>query len=369
MTSYGKNLSLSIYGGSHDPEIGIRVTGLPAGIEIDREILQAFLKRRAPGQSRFSTQRKEGDVPVFLSGVAGENGTLRTDGQPFHAVIQSTNMRSGDYAKLHDIPRPSHADYPALVKSCGKVDLRGGGHFSGRLTAPLCILGGILKEELRRRGIRIGAHVDAVGNVHDRRFDPVTVSDEDFAAALAGEFPVLDSEAGERMMAEIDRARMESDSVGAAIECAVLGLPVGIGEHLFAGMEGRIASLLFSVPAVKGVEFGVGFDGTRMRGSEYNDPFVTDGVTIRTETNHCGGILGGMTSGMPLIFRAAVKPTPSIAKEQRSVNLASMENVALTIEGRHDPCIAQRIVPVVEAVAAIAVFDALLDDPDDPMEA
>lgn len=352
-----RNLDIEIYGGSHDEKIGIRITGMPAGEKIDMDILHTFLARRAPGSTKYGTQRKEADTPHFLQGVA--NDTL--DGEMLEAVIYNTNMRSGDYPAIPDIPRPSHADYAAIMKYGAAVDLRGGGHFSGRLTAPLCIAGGIALQILARQGIRIGAHIASVGDVQDRFFDPLAVSAEDFDAVLAHDFPTLDPESGERMKARIDEARMDCDSIGGVIECAVIGLKPGLGEHMFWGMENRISHLLFGVPGVKGIEFGAGFEIAAMRGSEANDPFTTDGEKIFTTANHSGGIQGGMTNGMPLIFRCAMKPTPSIAKEQNSVSLSRMENATLTIGGRHDPCIVPRAVPVIEAVAALAILDAMLD--------
>lgn len=366
MTSYGKNIEIRIFGGSHDEEIGVTVEGLPEGITIDVENLQKFMARRAPGQNKLTTSRKEPDIPVITSGV-DENNT--TNGQTFRAVIRNTNQRSADYKNLHTIPRPSHADYTAMIKSYGKADLRGGGHFSGRLTAPMCIIGGILKAELENLGIHIGAHIYSVYDCHDTAFDPVAVSNADFDAVLSHEFPVIDVEAGEKMQKIIDEARLDKDSVGGVIECAVIGLPIGLGEHIFAGMESRIASIVFSVPAVKGIEFGAGFSSTLKRGSQNNDPFYADDEAIatkdkkkiKTKSNNCGGILGGMTNGMPLIFRTAIKPTPSIGLKQESVDLDTMENVKFTIQGRHDPFIGARAVPVIEAAAAIAVFDAMLD--------
>jgi chorismate synthase len=241
------------------------------------------------------------------------------------------------------------------------VDLRGGGHFSGRLTAPLCIVGGIAGQILARQGIRIGAHITSVGDVQDTPFDPLTVSATDFASVLSHDFPVMDPSAGERMKARIDEARMDGDSIGGVIECAVTGLKPGLGEHMFWGMENRISHLIFGVPGVKGIEFGAGFEIAKMRGSEANDPFATDGARIFTTSNHSGGIQGGMTNGMPLTIRCAMKPTPSIAKEQNSVSLSRMENTKLVIGGRHDPCIVPRAVPVIEAVAALAILDAMLD--------
>lgn len=362
MTTYGKNLKISIYGGSHDPEIGVYAENLPAGIRIDTEVLQQFMGRRAPGKNKFSTQRKEGDVPVFLTGTDRLTDTvLVTNGQPLHAVIYSSNMRSGDYSSLHDIPRPSHADFAARMKYGDAVDLRGGGHFSGRLTAPLCIAGGICLQYLRTMGIRIGAHIWSIGSIRDIPFDPVSPDPALFERIAAKEFPAIDDGAEEKMRALIEEARLDCDSVGGVIECAAAGIPAGLGEHMFDGMEGRISAMVFSIPAVKGIEFGLGFGSSLLRGSENNDPFVSDGTNIRTVTNNCGGILGGMTDGMPLVFRAAMKPTPSIGKEQDSVNLRTMENVKLTVQGRHDPCVVPRAVPVMEAALAIVLCDALLD--------
>ena len=353
-----RNLTLDIYGGSHDPEIGIRAAGLPAGEEVDSAVLQAFLARRAPGSSKYGTRRSEADEPHFLSGITDG----KTDGTPLHAVIYNTNQRSGDYPAVPDVPRPSHADFAAVMKYGGAVDLRGGGHFSARLTAPLCILGGIALQILARRGIRIAAHIAAVGDADDTLFDPVTVSEAEFdRLAERSAFPVLDEAAGERMREQIEAARMTLDSVGGVIECAAIGLPVGLGEHIFWGMENRLAHLAFGIPALKGIEFGAGFALSRMHGSEANDPFVTDGKTVRTETNNGGGIQGGMTNGMPLIWRGALKPTPSIGREQKSVSLSRMENTTVTVGGRHDPCVAVRATPIFEAVTALAVLDALMD--------
>lgn len=374
MTSYGNNLKISIYGGSHDPEIGVYAEGLPKGIKIDTARLLKFMQRRAPGRNKFSTTRKEGDVPVFLSGVdilhdnsaindgnGISGGTVITNGEKLHAVIYSSNMRSGDYSNLAEVPRPSHADFAARMKYGENVDLRGGGHFSGRLTAPLCIIGGICLMYLETLGIKIGAHIASVGGIPDVPFDPVSINPEIFASIAEKEFPVISDKAEVSMRAAIEEARLDMDSVGGVVECAAVGVPCGLGEHMFNGMEGRIAAMVFSIPAVKGIEFGLGFESSRLRGSENNDPFVTDGKTIVTKTNNCGGILGGMTDGMPIVFRAAMKPTPSIAKEQDSVNLRTMENVKLKITGRHDPCVVPRAVPVFEAALAVVLCDCLLD--------
>ena len=358
-TSYGKNINITIYGGSHDSEIGIFAKGLPAGFAFDRDELLAFMKRRAPGQNSMSTQRKEPDAPEFMSGVA--EGDILT-GETLHAVIKNTNQRSSDYSDTAFIPRPSHADFAARQKYGEGVDLRGGGHFSGRLTAPMCIVGGICLQYLKTLGIEVAAHVYAVGNVYDTPFDPVEVGEKEFELLRSRlEFPVLCEQAGQKMRMLIEEARAEGDSVGGIVECAVTGLPAGLGEHMFDGVENRIAGIIFGIPAVKGIEFGEGFGSARLRGSENNDPFVTDGERIYTATNRAGGILGGMTTGMPLVFRGAIKPTPSIFKEQDSVDMTAMKPVKLKIKGRHDPCIVLRALPVFEAAAAIAICDLLAD--------
>ena len=359
-TSYGKNINITVYGGSHDDHIGIVATGLPKGFAFDNDELTAFMKRRAPGQNAFSTPRKEADVPVFVSGVT--DGHI-LDGQHFEAIIKNTNQRSADYNNLSFIPRPSHADFAAREKYGEGVDLRGGGHFSGRLTAPLCIVGGICLQYLKSRGIHIAAHLYSVGGIKDTPFDLAGVSTNDFEILNSRtDFPVLDEQAGEKMRILIESIRAEGDSIGGIVECAVLGLPAGLGEHMFDGVENRISQIVFGIPAVKGIEFGNGFECAALKGSENNDAFVTDGKKISTATNNCGGILGGMTSSMPLVFRAAMKPTPSIFKEQDSVDMVSMKPVKLSIKGRHDPCVVLRAVPVFEAVAAIAICDMLADN-------
>ena len=357
-TTYGKNLKITIYGGSHDERIGVIAEGMPKGFAIDAEALLGFMKRRAPGQNAHSTARREADEPVFLSGVS--DGTL--NGDTLHAVIYNTNQRSQDYSDLAFIPRPSHADFAARMKYGESVDLRGGGHFSGRLTAPMCIVGGICKQYLASRGIFVGAHVYCVGNEYDTPYDMVNLEAETLLRSETSNFPTIDEHAGERMRNIIEEARAEGDSVGGIVECAAIGLPAGLGEHMFDGVEGRISSIVFGIPAVKGIEFGNGFECAHIRGSENNDPFRTDGQRIFTSTNNAGGILGGMTSGMPLVFRAAMKPTPSIFKEQDSVDMISMTNRRFSIKGRHDPCVVIRAVPVFEAAMAIAIVDMLSEN-------
>ena len=348
-SSYGENLRITIFGQSHSPAIGVTMEGIPAGETIDMDALQAFLRRRAPGQNDWSTPRKEGDVPEFLSGLV-EN---RTCGAPLTAVIRNTNTKSADYAPFADTPRPGHADYTAWVKYGGAADSAGGGHFSGRLTAPLCIAGGICKQLLAKEGIEIHCRAAEIGGIADE--GELTASIEEKP------FPTVSDEAGRRMCAAIAEAKAAGDSLGGIIECCVRGLPAGLGDPMFGGMENRIAAIVFGIPAVKGVEFGAGFEAARMRGSENNDPFRMSGGRVVTESNHAGGILGGITTGMELRFRAAVKPTPSIAKEQQTVALSAMENGTVTVGGRHDPCVVPRAVPCVEAAAAIAVYDAWLN--------
>jgi len=354
----GSQLRLSIFGQSHGAAIGMTLDGIPPGEAVDLDELQAFLSRRAPGQNAWSTPRREEDRPEFLSGLLND----KTCGAPIAAIIRNSNTRSGDYTNLLDVPRPGHADFTAQQKYHGFQDVAGGGHFSGRLTAPLCIAGGICLQILRRRGIHIAAHIASIGAVSDRAFDPVGETMEALAALTARPFPVLDEVAGERMCAEIESARRDLDSLGGVIECMVIGLPSGLGAPMFDGMENRLASLIFGIPAVKGVDFGAGFAAAALRGSENNDPFYWEGDQVKTRTNHHGGILGGITSGMPLLFRAAVKPTPSIARVQQSVSLSKKENVQLEIQGRHDPCIVPRAVPCMEAAAALVICDALWEE-------
>lgn len=351
-STYGENLKLSIFGQSHGAAIGMTLDGIPAGLPADMEVLQAFLNRRAPGQNDWSTPRREEDQPEFLAGIL--DGF--TCGAPIAAVIHNKNTRSGDYANLKDCPRPGHADYTAQIKYGGFQDAAGGGHFSGRLTAPLCIAGGLCKQWLEEMGIRIGAHIQAVHGIEDDAFDPVD-PDLDRINLI---YPVLNTLSGEQMQKEIAEARKNGDSVGGVIECAVTGLPTGLGEPMFGGAESRIAQIIYGIPAVKGVEFGLGFAAAQKYGSENNDDYEILNDRIVTQTNHAGGILGGITNGMPLIFRVSIKPTPSIAKAQQSVSLSGMEETALKIQGRHDPCIVPRAVPVVEAAAAIAIFDMIL---------
>ena len=360
MSSMWKNrLGLSIFGQSHAPGIGMTLDGIPAGEPIDLAELQMFLKRRAPGRFPWSTPRREGDIPQFICGLA--DGKTETCGAPIAAIIRNENIRSSDYAEIMDIPRPGHADFTAHIKHGGFQDAAGGGHFSGRLTAALCIAGGICLQILARRGITIGAHIASIGDIVDQQFDAVNIDKATLSALWEMDFPVLDTEVAQAMIKKIEQAKEDGDSVGGVISCAAIGIPPGLGDPIFGGMENRISSLVFGIPAVKGIEFGAGFGAAAMRGSGHNDPFYMDGGMVKTRTNHHGGILGGITSGMPLIFNVAIKPTPSIGKERESVSLGKKEAATLAVRGRHDPCIVPRAAPCVEAAAAIAILDAVLE--------
>ena len=326
-SSYGENIRITIFGQSHAPAIGVTIEGLPAGFAIDRAALQAFLDRRAPGRDATTTARREADVPEFLSGLVGDV----TCGAPLTAIIRNTNTRSQDYDALRAVPRPGHADWPAQVRFNGFQDVAGGGHFSGRLTAPLCIAGGIVLQILAQKGVTVQARAERIGG----ETDP------------------------ERQREAILAAKASGDSVGGVISCEVCGMPVGVGDPMFGGLENRIAQAVFGIPGVKGIEFGDGFAASERRGSENNDAYRMVDGKVKPVTNHAGGILGGLSTGEPITFRVAMKPTSSIAIEQDSVNLHTGENTRLRVQGRHDPCIVLRAVPCVEAAAALAVYDAL----------
>lgn len=352
-STYGESLKLSIFGQSHGPAIGMTLDGIPAGLPIDPDKLQIFLNRRAPGQNPWETSRREADKPEFLSGIV--DGF--TCGAPIAAVIHNKNVRSDDYSNLKDCPRPGHADYTAQVKYGGFQDAAGGGHFSGRLTAPLCIAGGLCLQWLEEMGIRIGARISCIGGLCDKDFfDPINPQLDQ----VCDVFPALSPAAAKQMIGYIETVKTAGDSVGGIIECAVTGLPAGIGEPMFGGVESRIAQIIYGIPGVKSLDFGAGYASGYMRGSQFNDAFAMVSGEVKTLTNNAGGILGGITNGMPLIFQVAIKPTPSIALPQSSVSLSMGENQPLTVQGRHDPCIVPRAVPVVEAAAAIALYDLIL---------
>ena len=336
--------------------MGAVIDGIPAGTVIDTEALTRFMARRAPGSGPLSTPRRESDLPEIVSGTA--DGVCC--GAPLCIIIKNTDARSADYERIRSVPRPSHADYPAYVKYGGHNDIRGGGQLSGRLTAPFCAAGGIALQLLEKRGIRVFSHILSVGGIKDEPFDPVSPDTERLGALAGLRLAVLDPAAGERMAAEIKAAHADGDSVGGIVECMVTGLPAGVGEPIYDSLESRIASLVFSITAVKGVEFGSGFAGSALRGSKNNDPYrVLDGRIV-TSSNNSGGICGGISTGMPVRFRAAFNPTPSISRPQDSVLLEEMKDEMLEITGRHDPCIVPRALPAVEAAAAMAVLDLMI---------
>lgn len=360
MSRFGHNLSLTIFGQSHAAAIGVTIDGLPAGEAVDLADLQAFLDRRAPGQNRMTTQRREPDVPEILCGLLDGY----TCGAPLTAAIRNTDTRSKDYRAIADKPRPSHADWPAEVRYRGWQDVRGGGAFSARLTAPVCIAGGIAIQILARRGIRVAAHIRSIGGAEDRAFDPMGEPADVLDARLTRPLTVLSDAAADAMAAEIEAARKAADSVGGTIECMVTGLPVGLGGPLFDGIDGRLAQAVFGIPGIKGIDFGAGFEAARLRGSDNNDPWgLAENGDVVPLTNRAGGVAGGMTTGAPLLFTCVLKPTPSIGRTQQTISIAEHAPAELRVTGRHDPCIVVRATPIVEAVAALTVLDALLDAP------
>lgn len=356
--SLGRHLKVMIFGESHGEAIGCVIDGLPAGISIDLDEVKMEMARRRPGQNEFSTPRKEADAFEILSGYF--NGF--TTGSSLAMIIRNSNQHSRDYEKLRYVMRPGHADYSGYVKYNGFNDYRGGGHFSGRITAPLVFAGAIAKQVLRAHGIRVYAHVKAIHGIMDRPFNPMGEEETLLKNLHKESIPVLDKEAGEKMKAEILSAKYGRDSVGGIIECMALGVPAGLGDPFFDSLESEISHIMFSVPAVKGIEFGDGFGISGLKGSEANDPMKVENGHVVTETNHNGGILGGITNGMPVLFRVAVKPTASISREQDTVDVNTMENTKLVVGGRHDPCIVGRAVPVVEAAAAFVILDAYYEN-------
>ncbi len=345
---YGNMLKLSIFGQSHSRAVGMTLEGLPAGERLDMDALNRFLSRRAPGRSPLATQRREADEPEFVSGLVGD--TLC--GAPLTALIYNMDQRSADYADISRVPRPGHADYTAQIKYFGFQDSAGGGHFSGRLTAPLCVAGGLCLQLLEKEGVRVFSRILSIGGVWDEG--------EFKAPVLDRPFPTVSDQAGARMMSAIEAARAEGDSLGGRIEVKASGVPAGLGDPMFDGLENRIAQLMFAIPAVKGIEFGEGFALADLRGSESNDPYIIDHGDISCETNRMGGILGGISNGMEIALKLAIKPTPSIAKAQMSVDINEKAPVELSVGGRHDPCIVPRALPCAEAALAIALYDALL---------
>lgn len=352
----GRKIKISVFGESHGEAIGVVIDGLPPGHIINFDWVYEEMRRRAPGQNKFSTTRVEKDLPRILSGIFEG----KTTGAPLTAIIENTNTNSKDYSELKVKMRPSHADYPAMVKYKGYNDHRGGGHFSGRLTAMFVFAGAVCKEFLRKKDIYIGAHIKSIGNIRDKSFDKINISRELIEELRKESFPVIDKSVVSHMQGEILAAKEEKDSVGGIIEAAIINLPTGLGNPMFYSVESVLSHMLFSIPAVKGVEFGEGFNITTLRGSEANDSYYIEDGKVKTYTNNNGGILGGITTGMPVVFSVAIKPTPSISLKQETVNISTKLNDSIEIKGRHDPCIVQRAVPVVECAAAVAILDILL---------
>ncbi|AJA49867.1 chorismate synthase [Clostridium pasteurianum DSM 525 = ATCC 6013] len=354
---WGKNIKLSIFGESHGKAIGITIDGLVPGIKLDIDYIKGEMERRMPGKNKLSTARKETDQFEILSGYFND----RTTGTPLCATIRNSDQHSKDYSKLKNLMRPGHADYTGNIRYRGFNDYRGGGHFSGRITAPLVFAGAVAKQVLAEKGIVIGSHIKSISDVEDNSFDKVNVEESLLKSLLKEEFPTINKEKGIEMRKLIIDAKGELDSVGGIVETAILNLPVGIGSPFFYSVESHLSHMIFSIPAVKGIEFGEGFDISKLRGSKANDEYYMENDNVKTNTNNNGGILGGITNGMPLIFRTAFKPTASIARLQHTIDIERHENAELEITGRHDPCIVQRAVPVVEAAAAISILDLMYD--------
>ncbi|WP_314048877.1 chorismate synthase [Peptostreptococcus stomatis] len=353
----GNRIKINIFGESHGPAIGGVVEGLASGIKIDMEELEAFLDRRAPGKTKLTSTRKEEDRPVFHSGLLDGY----TIGTPIAFTIKNSDHRSSDYSDLAKSPRPSHADLTARLRFGDGVDMRGGGNFSGRLTAPICVIGGILIQLLRYKGISIGAHLYKVGPIIDANYNLLGLSYDDTEKLKNADFPTIDQEVGRRMQDYINEVRSNKDSIGAIIECGVVGLKAGYGNPMFEGIESSISKNLFSIPGVKGIEFGQGFGVADMLGSDHNDGmYYKDDGSIGYYSNNSAGIIGGISTGMPIVFRLAVKPTSSIGIKQKTIDLLTKKNVTIEIKGRHDPCIGIRMVPVVEAMTAISLADFVL---------
>ena len=353
---FGSRVKASIFGESHGAAIGVVIDGLPAGEKIDLDEVYRQMQRRAPGGDKTATPRKEADMPEIMSGLL--DGV--TTGAPLCAVIRNTNTRSGDYGNLLTSPRPGHSDYAAFVRYGGHNDIRGGGHFSGRLTANIVFAGAVCRQILKRKGIDIAAHIYSIGSVCDAPFEPTGISKELIERLNGEKFALCDHGVEEAIRAEAEAARLNGDSIGGVVECIIQGVPAGLGDPMFGGVENVIAAAVFGVPAVKGIEFGSGFAGASMLGSQNNDEYYyDDDNNVKTRTNNHGGALGGITSGMPILFRAAVKPTPSIARQQRTVDINEKKDTELVIKGRHDPCIVPRAVSVIEGAAALAVMNLL----------
>lgn len=359
-STWKNNISFTVFGESHGPAIGVCMDNVPPGETIDLTKIYDFMSRRAPKKDGTSTMRNEKDIPQIMSGY--HNG--KTTGTPLVAIIANTDQHSQDYSNLSRLARPGHADYTGALRYRGFNDIRGGGHFSGRLTAPLCFAGAVAGQILEKRGIYVGAHIAEIHGIKDKSFDPIKTTRDDIKKLREKDFPVIIEVQGNEMKKEILNARNEQDSVGGIIECIAINVPAGIGSPIFDGLENSIAQLIFGIPAVKGLEFGAGFDVAKMTGSENNDEFyVNERGIVVTKTNSHGGILGGISSGMPITLRVAIKPTPSISRPQETIDYSAMKNETLVVKGRHDPCIVPRAVPCVEAAVNLAILSHMLEYP------
>lgn len=356
-STWGDNIKLSLFGESHGSAIGINIDGLPSGIALDLEDINFEMRRRAPGRDKLSTSRVEKDEFEILSGYF--NG--KTTGTPLCMVIKNTNTKSRDYDKTKDLMRPGHADFTGIRKYLGHNDYRGGGHFSGRMTAPICFAGAIARQILQLQGIVVGSHIKSIGDVEDSSFNKVDISTDLLKYLKHENTPTIEEEKALEMEKLILEAKGDNDSIGGVVEVAVLNVMPGVGSPFFDSIESKISHMVFSIPGVKGIEFGEGFGISRMRGSDANDELYIEDEEVKTYTNNNGGVLGGISNGMPIIFRAALKPTPSIGKKQRTIDIEKHENTEIEIVGRHDPCIVIRALPVLEAVASLAILDLTLE--------
>lgn len=352
----GKNYRVTVFGQSHSDAMGVVIDGLPSGIKINTDLIRYELDRRKPGQVKYTTKRKEEDDFKILSGLV--NGF--TCGAPIAAIIENKNTKSKDYSELKKHPRPSHADFPAYIKYKGMNDINGGGQFSGRLTAPLTIAGAIAEDILNNRKIYIISRIKSIYNIKDKDINIHDLGYKELEYIKKKKFPVLDDKKGEEMIECIEEMGKNNDSVGGIVETFVFGLPIGVGEPLYDSVESKVSAAVFGIPGVRGIEFGTGFEATKMYGSSHNDEYFVKDGKIKTKTNHHGGVIGGLTTGMPLVLRTAIKPTSSIGKSQKTIDLDSNEEYNLEIKGRHDPCIVPRAVPAIEMAVAVALLDLII---------
>lgn len=356
-STWGNNLKLSLFGESHGHAIGITIDGLRPGIELDLEEIKIQMQRRAPGQDNITSSRSEKDEFKILSGYYNN----KTTGTPLTIIIPNKDTKSKDYSITKDIARPGHADFTGNIKYFANNDYRGGGHFSGRLTAPLVFAGAIAKQVLQGQGIIIGSHIKSIEKIEDESFNPINISSDLLTKLQLKKIPTIDANKANEMEKSILAAKEEGDSVGGVIELGIINLRQGIGSPFFDSVESKLASIIFSIPGVKAIEFGLGFEISKIKGSGANDELYMDNGDVKTYSNNNGGIVGGISNGMPVVFRVAIKPTPSIAKQQKTIDMVKRENVDIQVIGRHDPCIVPRVVPVLEAVTAIVILDLLME--------